>query len=138
MIKLSSEEEKELIVFVKDWLKSHGYSQKDLAAQLKIKSSRTSEITNKLKELYKRGGIFNIAKNLIKIEQLWVSTKNNKNDEQNKNIGYTNLEENKRNGYNQLDFNYKLDLDELMDQMEKDHKINQLNNYIKFIKKLIK
>ena len=124
MIKLSSEEEKELIVFVKDWLKSHGYSQKDLAAQLKIKSSRTSEITNKLKELYKRGGIFNIAKNLIKIEQLWVSTKNNKNDEQNKNIGYTNLEENKRNGYNQLDFNYKLDLDELMDQMEKDHKIN--------------
>ena len=124
MIKLSSEEEKELIVFVKDWLKSHGYSQKDLAAQLKIKSSRTSEITNKLKELYKRGGIINIAKNLIKIEQLWVSTKNNKNDEQNKNIGYTNLEENKRNGYNQLDFNYKLDIDELMDQMEKDHKIN--------------
>tara|TARA_B100000614_G_scaffold185992_1_gene166920 strand:- start:156 stop:530 length:375 start_codon:yes stop_codon:yes gene_type:complete len=124
MNKLSSQEERELIVFIKDWLKSHGYSQKDLAAQLKIKSSRTSEITNKLKELYKRGGIINIAKNLIKIEQLWVSTKNNKNDEQNKNIGYTNLEENKRNGYNQLDFNYKLDLDELMDQMEKDHKIN--------------
>ena len=124
MNKLSSQEEKELIVFIKDWLRSHGYSQKDLAAQLKIKSSRTSEITNKLKELYKRGGIINIAKNLIKIEQLWVSTKNNKNDEQNKNIGYTNLEENKRNGYNQLDFNYKLDLDELMDQMEKDHKIN--------------
>ena len=124
MNKLTSQEEKELIVFVKDWLRSHGYSQKDLAAQLKIKSSRTSEITNKLKELYKRGGIINIAKNLIKIEQLWVSTKNNKNDEQNKNIGYTNLEENKRNGYNQLDFNYKLDLDELMDQMEKDHKIN--------------
>ena len=124
MNKLSSQEERELIVFIKDWLKSHGYSQKDLAAQLKIKSSRTSEITNKLKELYKRGGIINIAKNLIKIEQLWVSTKNNKNHEQNKNIGYTNLEENKRNGYNQLDFNYKLDLDELMDQMEKDHKIN--------------
>jgi len=124
MNKLSSQEERELIVFIKDWLKSHGYSQKDLAAQLKIKSSRTSEITNKLKELYKRGGIINIAKNLIKIEQLWVSTKNNKNDEQNKSIGYTNLEENKRNGYNQLDFNYKLDLDELMDQMEKDHKIN--------------
>ena len=124
MNKLSSQEERELIVFIKDWLKSHGYSQKDLAAQLKIKSSRTSEITNKLKELYKRGGIINIAKNLIKIEQLWVSTKNNKNDEQNKSIGYTNLEENKRNGYNQLDFNYKLDLDELMDQMEKDHKHN--------------
>ena len=124
MNKLSSQEEKELIIFVKDWLRSHGYSQKDLATQLKIKSSRTSEIINKLKEFYKKGGIINIAKNLIKIEQLWVSEKNNKNDEQNKNVEYINSEVNKRNGYNQLDFNYKLDLDELMDQMEKDHKIN--------------
>ena len=124
MNKLSSQEEKELIVFIKDWLRSHGYSQKDLAEQLKIKSSRTSEIINKLKEFYKKGGIINIAKNLIKIEQLWVSEKNNKNNEQNKNVEYINPEVNKRNGYNQLDFNYKLDLDELMDQMEKDHKIN--------------
>ena len=124
MNKLSSQEEKELIVFIKDWLRSHGYSQKDLAEQLKIKSSRTSEIINKLKEFYKKGGIINIAKNLIKIEQLWVTEKNNKNDEQNKNVEYINSEVNKRNGYNQLDFNYKLDLDELMDQMEKDHKIN--------------
>ena len=124
MNKLSSQEEKELIVFIKDWLRSHGYSQKDLAEQLKIKSSRTSEIINKLKEFYKKGGIINIAKNLIKIEQLWVNEKNNKNDEQNKNVEYINSEVNKRNGYNQLDFNYKLDLDELMDQMEKDHKIN--------------
>ena len=124
MNKLSSQEEKELILFIKDWLRSHGYSQKDLAEQLKIKSSRTSEIINKLKEFYKKGGIINIAKNLIKIEQLWVNEKNNKNDEQNKNVEYINSEVNKRNGYNQLDFNYKLDLDELMDQMEKDHKIN--------------
>ena len=124
MNKLSSQEEKELIVFIKDWLRSHGYSQKDLAEQLKIKSSRTSEIINKLKEFYKKGGIINIAKNLIKIEQLWVSEKNNKNNEQNKNVEDINSEVNNRNGYNQLDFNYKLDLDELMDQMEKDHKIN--------------
>ena len=124
MNKLSPQEEKELILFIKDWLRSHGYSQKDLAEQLKIKSSRTSEIINKLKEFYKKGGIINIAKNLIKIEQLWVNEKNNKNDEQNKNVEYINSEVNKRNGYNQLDFNYKLDLDELMDQMEKDHKIN--------------
>ena len=124
MNKLSSKEEKELIVFIKEWLRSHGYSQRDLAEQLKIKSSRTSEITKKLKDLYKRGGLINIAKTLIKIEQLWVSEKNNKNNEQNKNVEYINPEVNKRNGYNQLDFNYKLDLDELMDQMEKDHKIN--------------
>ena len=119
MNKLSSKEEKELITFIKDWLRSHGFSQKDLAAQLKIKSSRTSEISNKLKDLYKKGGIINIAKNLIKIEQHWLSTKNNNNDKE-----YSFSKTNKSQGYNQLDLNYKLDLDELMDQMEKDHKIN--------------
>ena len=68
MSKLSQQEEKELISFIKDWLKSHGFNQKDLAYELNIKSSRTSEIILKIKELYKKGGIFNIAKNLIKIE----------------------------------------------------------------------
>ncbi len=123
MNKLSSQEENELIVFIKDWLRAHGYSQKDLAAQLKIKSSRTSEIRNKLKDLYKKGGIINIAKNLIKIEQSWISTKNNNNDKNN-DEEYSYSEEINGQGYNQLDFNYKFDLDELMDQMEKDHKIN--------------
>ena len=123
MNKLSSQEEKELIIFIKDWLRSHGYSQKDLATQLKIKSSRTSEITNKFKELYRRGGMINIAKNLIKIEQHWISTKN-KNKDNYINEKYSYSEENKGKGYNQLNFNYKLDLDELIDQMEKDHKIN--------------
>ena len=122
MNKLSSQEEKELIVFIKDWLKSHGYSQKDLAVQLNIKSSRTSEITKKLKELYMKGGMINIAKNLIKIEQYLISTKNNNGNINNKEYSYS--EENKRQGFNQLDLNYKFDLDELIDKMEKDHKIN--------------
>jgi len=124
MNNLSSQEEKELIVFVKDWLRSHGYSQKDLAAQLKIKSSRTSEIIIKLKDFYKKGGITNIAKNLIRIEQHWINTKNNNINEENNNEKYSYSEENNRKGFDQLDFNCKLDLDELMDQMEKDHKIN--------------
>ena len=124
MNKLSSKEEKELIVFIKEWLRSHGYSQKDLAEQLKIKSSRTSEIIGKLREYHKKGGIINIAINLIRIEQHWISTKSNKKNEENNNEEYSYSEENNRQGYNQLDFNYKLDLDELMDQMEKDHKIN--------------
>ena len=51
MSKLSQQEEKELISFIKDWLKSHGFNQKDLANELKIKSSRTSEIILKIKEL---------------------------------------------------------------------------------------
>ena len=122
MNKLSSQEEKELIVFVKDWLRSHGYSQKDLAEQLKIKSSRTSEITKKLKDLHKKGGMINIAKNLIKIEQYWISIRNKNYNNTDEDHIYS--EKNNRQGYNQLDFNYELDLDELMDQMEKDHKIN--------------
>ena len=78
MSKLSIQEEKELVSFIKDWLKTHGFTQKDLANELNIKSSRTSEIILKIKELHKKGGIFNIAKNLIKIEQKWVN--NNKNE----------------------------------------------------------
>ena len=78
MKKLSQQEEKELISFIKDWLKCHGYNQKDLAYELKTKSSRTSEIILKTKELYKKGGMFNIAKNLIKIERKWLKDiKNN-------------------------------------------------------------
>ena len=73
MSKLSQHEEKELISFIRDWLKSHGFNQKDLANQLNIKSSRTSEIILKIKEFYRKGGMFNIAKNLIKIEQKWLN-----------------------------------------------------------------
>ena len=92
MSKLSQQEEKELIAFVKNWLKAHGYTQKDLANELNIKSSRTSEISQKFKELYKKGGIFNIVKNLIRIEQNWLN-----NTETNSEKG------NEINPYNQLD-----------------------------------
>ena len=78
MSKLSQQEEKELVYFIKDWLKSLGYNQKDLAYELNIKSSRTSEIILKINELHKKGGMFNIAKNLIRIEQNWLN--NIKND----------------------------------------------------------
>ena len=92
MSRLSQQEEKELVSFIKDWLKSHGFNQKDLANELNIKSSRTSEIIIKIKELYKKGGMFNIAKNLIKIEQNWLN--NFKNEYQ---------ETKKVEPYNQLD-----------------------------------
>ena len=82
MSKLSQQEETELISFIKDWLKSHGLNQKDLAYELNIKSSRTSEIILKIKELYKKGGIFNVAKTLIQIERNLLN--NIKNDYQDK------------------------------------------------------
>ena len=92
MSKLSIQEEKELISFIKDWLKSHGFTQKDLANELNIKSSRTSEIILKIKDLYKKGGIFNIAKNLIKIEQKWLNNINNDYPETKKTPPYNQLD----------------------------------------------
>ena len=103
MSKLSIQEEKELVSFIKDWLKSHGFTQKDLANELNIRSSRTSEIILKMKELYKKGGMFNIAKNLIKIEQKWLN--NIKNDYQ---------ETKQTPPYNQLD------IDSLVSQITQD------------------
>jgi len=105
MSKLSIQEEKELVSFIKDWLKSHGFTHKDLANELDIKSSRTSEIVLKIKELYKKGGIFNIAKNLIKIEQKWLN--NIKND-------YDYRETKQTPPYNQLD------IDSLVNQINQD------------------
>ena len=91
MSKLSIQEEKELISFIKDWLKSHGYTQKDLANELNIKSSRTSEIILKLKEFYKKGGMYNIAKNLIKIEQNWQNNFKTGSQDRNDNSPYSQL-----------------------------------------------
>ena len=125
MIKLNSKEEKELIYFIKDWLKVHGYSQKDLATKLNITSSRTSEILKKMKEIHKKGGLFNLAKKLIQIEQSWINNNTNKNIKED--IQINNNERNDQckkdqGSYNQLDLNYKVDIDVLMERMEKDYK----------------
>ena len=103
MKKLSIQEEKELVSFIKDWLKSHGFTQKDLANELNIKSSRTSEIILKIKELYKKGGNYNIAKNLIRIEQKWLN-----------NIKKDYRETKQTSPFNQLD------IDSLVNQINQD------------------
>tara|TARA_Y100001968_G_scaffold332330_1_gene390099 strand:+ start:331 stop:651 length:321 start_codon:yes stop_codon:yes gene_type:complete len=103
MSKLSQQEEKELITFIKDWLKSHGLNQKDLAIKLNIKSSRTSELILKFRELYKKGGIFNIAQNLIRIEQNWLNNINTDSQDKKENMPYN-----------------QLDIDSLVDQIKRD------------------
>jgi len=125
MIKLNPKEEKELTFFIKDWLKAHGYSQKDLATKLNITSSRTSEIIKKMKDLHRKGGFFNVARKLIEIEQSWIKSsdysKNSLKETQLNNME-NNSSKNDLGSYNQLDINYKVDLDLLMDRMEKDFK----------------
>ena len=103
MSKLSKQEEKELVSFIKDWLKSHGFTQKDLAYELNIKSIQMPAIILKIKEFHKKGGMFNVAKNLIKIEQKWLN--NIKNDYR---------ETKQTPPYNQLD------IDSLVNQINQD------------------
>ena len=111
MKKFSDQDEKEIMIFIKDWLKIHGYSQKDFALKLNITSSRSSEILKRIKDLYRRGGIYNIAQKLIKIEQSWLDKENhNENHNENK-------------PYSQLDIDYKVDIDTLVERMEKDHQL---------------
>ncbi len=119
MSKLSQQEEKELVSFLKSWLKVHGYTQKDLANELNIKSSRTSEITKKLKEFHKKGGIFNIAKNLIKIEQNWLNNMQANSPEANETTPYNQLDIDSKfieaQPYNQLDL-----IDSVVNKIKKD------------------
>ena len=91
MSKLSQKEEKELISFIKDWLKSHGFNQKDLANELNIKSIQMPAIILKLKEFYKKGGMYNVAKNLIKIEQNWLNKIKTGSQDRNDNAPYSQL-----------------------------------------------
>ena len=112
MSKLSKEEEKELISFIKDWLKSHGFHQKELASELNIKSIQMPGIIHKLKEFYKKGGMFNVAKNLIKIEHNWLN-----------NINIDTQKSNDPASYNQLGFEdiySNIDIESLNRKIHKD------------------
>ena len=110
MSKLSQQEEKELISFIKDWLKSHGLKQKDLAYELKIKSIQMPGILLKIREFYKKGGMFNVAKNLIKIEQNWLNNMKTYSQERNDHGPYNQL------GLEEID----TDLESLISKINKD------------------
>ena len=119
MSKLTQQEEKELIAFIKDWLKTLGFNQKDLASELNLKSSRTSEINLKVKELYKKGGIFNIVKNLIKVEQNWLKNIEKASHDSNNSYPITQLDINSQDSNDPSSFN-QLDIDSLVNQIQKD------------------
>ena len=124
MIKKNTREENDLISFIKDWLKVHGYSQKDLATNLNINSRQISEIIKKINELHKKGGYFNVARKLIEIEQKWLrdgTSRKNINEENHLN-NLENYSEKQTGSYSQLDIDYKVDLDLLINRMNNDFK----------------
>tara|TARA_Y100000589_G_scaffold280527_1_gene276982 strand:- start:2599 stop:2985 length:387 start_codon:yes stop_codon:yes gene_type:complete len=127
MTRLSPEDEEKLMVFIKDWLKLHGYNQKDFANELNINSSRSSEIKKRLQDIYKKGGLFNVANQLIKIEQSWLNVKTHIKDKENtKSFNQLDIKDKENSkSFNQLDINYQLDIDTidgLVDQMDNDYK----------------
>jgi len=54
MSKLSIQEEKELISFIKDWLKFHGFTQKDLANELILNRAEPPRLFLRLKNYIKK------------------------------------------------------------------------------------
>ena len=83
---------------------------------LKIKSGRTAEILLKIREIYKKGGIFSVAKTLIKIEQNWL--KNNKPN-------FQELEDIK--SYNQLNISPEVNNTQSYNQLDIDSVVKQIN-----------
>ena len=83
------------------------------AKNFKKKLNKISEIIKEIKNLYKKGGIYNIAQKLIRIEQSWLENQNH--------IDNHNETRKEQKPYNQLDIEYKVDIDALVEKMEQDH-----------------
>ena len=90
----NNEIEKEILTFVKEWLKVHEKSQSDLKVELGTNSSRKSEIIKELSKDFKSGGISALALRLSNIERKWLKNKDDKEQ----------LYENKKYPFSQLDF----------------------------------
>ena len=75
-------------------------------------------------DLHKKGGFFNVAKKLIEIEQKWIknSTSIKNPNKYNHLNNQKNHSETESDSYSQLDLDYKVDIDLLMNKMEKDFK----------------
>ncbi len=70
----STQIEKDLSAFLKDWLRHHGRSQADLGLSLQSNSTRMSSILDSLKEEYCHKGITGVAQCLCEIEASWTGS----------------------------------------------------------------
>ncbi len=75
MMKWSKQIEEELILLLKEWLKSQERTQADLRKILKADSTRMPSILEALKRQYIKGGMNEVASCLCKIEAYWANNK---------------------------------------------------------------
>ena len=76
MIDWTSEIEKDLQVFLKEWIKLHSKSQSCLKIELGADSSRMDGLIRCLKTKFKENGISTIAYTLCLIEEKWINEEN--------------------------------------------------------------
>ena len=61
----------QILILLKDWLKQHGKTQKDLKNVLNANSERMSALLEIIKADYSSGGIPKVASMLCSIESKW-------------------------------------------------------------------
>ncbi len=93
----SSEEEEELSILIKDWLKQQNRTQADLGCSLQAASSRMHALLEVLEKEYQAGGIIKVAARLCKIEAEWA-------EEEKSNLGEDVQNTKTETPFNQLDF----------------------------------
>ena len=73
MSKWSERIEEEVILLIKEWLKQHNKTQKDLRLSLNASSERMSALLEVLKSDYSRGGLPSLVSKLCEVENSWTN-----------------------------------------------------------------
>ena len=79
----SKEIEAEITLLIKEWLKHHNNTQKDLREAFQADSERMTALIEILKTDFLQGGLQKLVNRLCSIEEMW--TNNNKLDNPNPN-----------------------------------------------------
>ena len=73
MLKWTKEVEEEIILLIKEWLKQHNKTQKDLRLSLNANSERMPALLEILKNDFSKGGLPTLTAKLCEIESFWVN-----------------------------------------------------------------
>tara|TARA_B100000131_G_scaffold322800_1_gene378136 strand:+ start:721 stop:1038 length:318 start_codon:yes stop_codon:yes gene_type:complete len=73
MFKWTPETKEEVILLIKEWLKQHNKTQKDLRLSLNANSERMHSLLEVLQKDYSKGGLPQLATKLCEIENAWLN-----------------------------------------------------------------